>query len=135
MFQKLMQGDIGNSEYYENAILTKNGEEKIIQWYNTLLKNTDGNIIRILSSGMDITKQIKAEETLRNSEQLLNDTQKLSKVGGWELDVFSGKVKWTKETYLIHEVPFDYEMDSEIRNQILSGRSRIQNPGGFPKIA
>jgi PAS domain S-box-containing protein len=43
-------------------------------------------------------------EELRRSEALLNETQRLSKVGGWELDVFTGTLNWTEEVYRIYGV-------------------------------
>ena len=56
----------------------------------------------------------RLEETLAHlseSETLLNATQRLSKVGGWEFDVKSGKSFWTEELYRIHEIPNDPGID------------------------
>jgi PAS domain S-box-containing protein len=44
---------------------------------------------------------------LSKSEDLLNTTQRLTKVGGWEFDVKLGKSFWTDELYRIHEMPND----------------------------
>ncbi|HNT35692.1 MAG TPA: hypothetical protein PKH07_11915, partial [bacterium] len=38
-------------------------------------------------------------------EALLNETQKLSKVGGWEWDVTRQVMTWTNETFRIHGLP------------------------------
>lgn len=46
--------------------------------------------------------RLRAEERLRRSEALLNHTQRLSKVGGWEWDVFRQTMIWSEETYRIH---------------------------------
>ncbi|MEJ1462402.1 MAG: PAS domain S-box protein [Candidatus Sedimenticola sp. (ex Thyasira tokunagai)] len=46
---------------------------------------------------------------LRESESFLNDTGRVAKVGGWELDVKTKEVHWTRETYRIHELPEGYE--------------------------
>jgi len=62
VFTKLMSGEIEAAEYYENPVLTKSGGERIISWYNTVLKNSDGKIIGVFSSGEDITDRKKAEE-------------------------------------------------------------------------
>ncbi|MCD6161335.1 MAG: PAS domain S-box protein [candidate division Zixibacteria bacterium] len=66
--QKLLAEEIESIEYYENPILTKSGQEKLIAWHNTLLKDNKGNIIGHLSSGEDITERKKTEEALRESE-------------------------------------------------------------------
>lgn len=43
------------------------------------------------------------DENLRQSEQLLNMTQHLTKSGGWSWNVANQTMTWTKETYHIHE--------------------------------
>ncbi len=68
VFDKLISGEIGNFENYENSILTKNGEERVITWQNSVLKEDTGNIIGALSSGNDITEQRVIENALRESE-------------------------------------------------------------------
>ncbi len=44
---------------FENTIITKNGEERLVHWKNSIVKNEDGVISGILSSGEDITEQQK----------------------------------------------------------------------------
>ena len=40
---------------------------------------------------------------------LLEETQSLSRIGGWEYDVKKGRVKWTPEVYRIYGVGRDYD--------------------------
>ncbi len=68
-FSKLMSGSIENVEYYENPVLTKNGEERIIAWHNSLVTNDEGVIVGTLSSGEDITERREKERALRLSEE------------------------------------------------------------------
>jgi PAS domain S-box-containing protein len=70
VFRKLIAGDLEVSEYYENPILTRDGEERIIAWKNTIVRNKAGDIIGSLSSGEDITERKRAEEELIRSERL-----------------------------------------------------------------
>jgi PAS domain S-box-containing protein len=74
MFQRSMSDEIDFLEYYENAILTKTGEERIIAWHNTLLRNEAGEVIGVLSSGEDITGRRRAEEALKESFSRLRRT-------------------------------------------------------------
>ncbi|MHB1319327.1 MAG: PAS domain-containing protein, partial [Anaerolineae bacterium] len=60
-----------------------------------------------LVSMVDITSRVAAENSLRMSQTLLEETQRLASVGGWQLDVLTGQVTWTSEVYRIHEVPPD----------------------------
>jgi len=50
--------------YYENPSLRRSGEERLIAWHNTLLRNPDGKITGILSFGTDITERKQMEHEL-----------------------------------------------------------------------
>jgi PAS domain S-box-containing protein len=65
LFQKFLSGELTTVKYNENPILTKTGEEKLIAWHNTILKDDEGNINGHLSSGTDITDQKKTENEIR----------------------------------------------------------------------
>ena len=65
LFQNLMNGKVKKFSFFENPVLTKNKEEKIIAWRNTILKDSSGKIIGTLSSGIDITEQKLIEEKLK----------------------------------------------------------------------
>jgi PAS domain S-box-containing protein len=71
-FKKVMAGEKKEVEDYENAILTKSGEERIIAWHNTTLTDEKGRIIGTLSSGEDITLRKQTEEELIRSEKLVS---------------------------------------------------------------
>ena len=70
--KKLLSGDFKVVETFENKILTKSGEERLIDWKNTVLKDEQGNIIAHLSSGEDITDRRKIEQALLESQNELN---------------------------------------------------------------
>ncbi|MEA3306261.1 MAG: PAS domain S-box protein, partial [Elusimicrobiota bacterium] len=60
-----------------NSILTKAGEERLIEWNSKILKESNGKILGVVSIGVDITERVKAEEKLRESKtklQLLYDS-------------------------------------------------------------
>jgi signal transduction histidine kinase/DNA-binding response OmpR family regulator len=59
----------------------------------------------------EIAERMRAEEALRKSETLLNATQRLSKIGGWEYNLKTGEFFWTEELYSIHEIPNDPTID------------------------
>ena len=48
-----------------------------------------------------------ARERLKESEELLNETGKLGKIGGWELDLVTNTPTLTKETFNIYELSAD----------------------------
>ncbi|MFX1519953.1 MAG: PAS domain S-box protein [Promethearchaeota archaeon] len=67
IFKKLMQGELEPVEFFENPVLTKNGEERLIAWHNSLLHDETGNLTGTLSSGEDITERKQAEDELYNA--------------------------------------------------------------------
>ena len=69
IFNRLVSGEGDNDHYYENAVITREGEEKIIAWHNALLRDDDSGIVGVLSAGEDITDRKKTEKALRDSEQ------------------------------------------------------------------
>ncbi|MBY8985429.1 MAG: PAS domain S-box protein [Candidatus Lokiarchaeota archaeon] len=73
-FKKLLKGEIDVIPFYENLVLTKKGEEKLIAWSTILFRDSNGIITGLLSSGEDITERKKAENELRESKQLLETT-------------------------------------------------------------
>ncbi len=70
VFTDVLKGVVQLSEYHENAIVAKDGEQHMIQWHNTPLVSTDGDILGVLSSGMDITEQAKADAETRRAQKL-----------------------------------------------------------------
>jgi len=68
-FNKLMNREIEIIKCYENTILTKNGNKKIIVWSTNLFKDNHGFITGLLISGENITEQKEAEKKLKESEK------------------------------------------------------------------
>lgn len=60
--------DHNKNDYYENPILTKNGDERLIAWRNRQLFDEQGELIGILSSGEDITDIRHAQKELQERE-------------------------------------------------------------------
>lgn len=59
VFSSLLNNDF--PKYYQNAIVTKAGEERMISWNNTILRSQDNEIIGTLSIGEDITEKLKVD--------------------------------------------------------------------------
>jgi len=51
-------------EYFENPVITKKGEEKLIGWFNSPIMDDNGVVEYIVGSGQDITQK-KREEKVR----------------------------------------------------------------------
>ncbi len=85
--KKLLSGDIALTEYHENPVLTKSGEERIIAWHNTVLRDSHGHIISLLSSGEDVTERKRIQDSLRKSEKRFRDLANLLPQVVFEVDI------------------------------------------------
>jgi PAS domain S-box-containing protein len=65
VFQTIVAGEVETIEYYNNPVLTKRGVERVVAWRDTALSDKDGNIIGVLSSGVDITESQRAAAELK----------------------------------------------------------------------
>lgn len=66
------------------------------------LADNEGRVDRLAIFAKDITEQVQAERAFHQSKNLLNATQRLAKVGGWEWHPTNHSMTWTEETYRIH---------------------------------
>ena len=64
------------------------------------------SVAQLASLAWDIVGTKRAEEALFRSRQLLAETERVGKVGGWEFNVETLQQTWTEEIYRIHEVEF-----------------------------
>jgi PAS domain S-box-containing protein len=64
------------------------------------LAKTNGDIAKVVIL-RDITKRKKAEEDLLATKQALVEAQRIAHLGHWDLDLQTGKGKWSDESYRI----------------------------------
>ena len=107
---------------YENAILSKNGENIYISWGNTFFHPDSNEVIGVASVGVNITdskiyerqleeknkeyeqinrKLIEAKEKVEVNERKLIQANEIAKLGSWELDIKTGIFTFTDNFYKI----------------------------------
>lgn len=71
---------------------------------------------RLTIAIQEITEEVRrqrilkeAQANLEKSNELLNISEQLSQTGGWEFDLITGNVSWTKQMYVILGVPEDID--------------------------
>jgi PAS domain S-box-containing protein len=116
MAEKLPDAIAGRLTAHENPILTKSGEERLIEWRNTTLRDDAGEVCGILSSGSDVTERRKVDTALQHTTaDLLERTKTLEEhaaalsrseertayalgaahMGLWEVDTVTNVVTWS----------------------------------------
>ncbi len=91
---------------YEILCRTKTGELRYGLFSADHIRLQDKELLLIVMS--DITELRKAENKIRKVCKILNETQAISKIGGWEYDAITGKLEWTDEVYRIYGVGRNY---------------------------
>ena len=69
-----------------------------------ILRDGAGLALRMIGAMLDITDRKRAEDSLRRSRSLLDATEEMSGVGGWEWEVETASLTWTEGTYRIHDM-------------------------------
>jgi PAS domain S-box-containing protein len=76
-----------------------------------------GAPVRFTGSLRDITDAMEAAERLRRSTELLRQTGRLGKIGGWERDLSTNVPVWTEEVRAIVGVEADFQPTVENAHQ------------------
>jgi diguanylate cyclase (GGDEF)-like protein/PAS domain S-box-containing protein len=59
-----MAEELLDCEYFENPVLTRSGEHRLVAWHNSCIRDASGKIVGGLSAGEDITERRRAENAL-----------------------------------------------------------------------
>jgi len=70
VFVQFAQSSPEQSAHLESAVLTRNGEERIIEWHHSRLTDANGEFAGILSSGEDITERKSLETQLFHAQKM-----------------------------------------------------------------
>ncbi|MEH6512698.1 MAG: PAS domain S-box protein [Maribacter arcticus] len=66
-FDYIIEGELELPNEKENWVIAKGNKRKLIRWQNALSKDENGKVTGLISSGIDVTQQVKAEKKLRES--------------------------------------------------------------------
>ncbi|MEQ9199931.1 MAG: PAS domain-containing protein, partial [Rhodospirillales bacterium] len=83
---------------------TKTGDDYFVFSVIVPITDVDGRIKNYIAIRFDLTEQFHVQKERDRLLSILNETGSIAKVGGWELDVATGELLWTDETFRILEV-------------------------------
>lgn len=104
----------------EKAILKRSSLSEILVNYSKNFKkywveiqidpvfNEAGHCSHFICIERDITNRKEWEDELAATKEILLETNRVAKIGGWSYDASSDTVRWTEVTREIHEVESDY---------------------------
>ena len=102
-------GDIG---FYDAEFRMRHKDGRWI-WIRSrggvIAHDKDGNALLIAGTHVDISERKAAERQRQESEAFLDRTGRVAEVGGWQVDIASGTVTWSRETCRLHNVPLGYQ--------------------------
>ena len=81
---------------------------------NGTARYREGEFAGYIGSCTDVTEQKLIQEHLRRKQARLAHSQRLAHVGSWEVDVDTGKVRWSDEMYRIYGLPNDTRPDFDL---------------------
>lgn len=124
--KKINIDSVINNHYENKSIFSfyKNYVEELKQKENNrnaFLMILIGALIVVLGFYFFIQKK---NNELKKSRGLLAETGRIGNVGGWEIDIDTGKKYWTEEVYSIHEVAPDYDPNVETDINFFTPESR-----------
>jgi PAS domain S-box-containing protein len=86
---------------------------------------------RVKELELEVAYHKQIEEQFRRSEALLNTTQQLAKIGGWEIDLENKTTFWTDELYKIHDLQPDRFTSIDKKD---NDRAKQLSPNDFTAI-
>ncbi|MDB5087368.1 MAG: hypothetical protein JWR09_1362 [Mucilaginibacter sp.] len=95
---------IGEVEF-EHKLITPAGSLKYIKVLKgELLKDSEGNIKRIIGILQDVTETKLSEKKIKVSQSELLEAQVIAKIGNWKWDISLNKLTWSDEINNIFEI-------------------------------
>ncbi|MCP4622316.1 MAG: PAS domain S-box protein, partial [bacterium] len=101
----------GHVENVEVNMFTKAGDRVWVS-FSAKLINFEKQAA-ILTTILDITERKQAEQELLKTKDLLEQTSRMARVGGWEKDLLTGDDHWSAMTREIHQVADDFTPDMQ----------------------
>jgi diguanylate cyclase (GGDEF)-like protein/hemerythrin-like metal-binding protein/PAS domain S-box-containing protein len=89
---------------YEEPLTTPDGRIITLRTSKVPLRDQDNEIIGVLGVYDDISEIKKVETELNSTAQRLNEAQRMTHIGNWELDHVTNHLTWSNEVFRIFEI-------------------------------
>jgi PAS domain S-box-containing protein len=107
----LQEGSKGNS--FELLFQRKNGERFPVLIRTSIIHDSETDEKFVFATIQDISKSKKIEQKLLVTQKMMEQTNRVAHVGGWDIDLESQTMYWSEITRDIHEIPPGSEVTLE----------------------
>ncbi len=94
-------------------VLKSRSGEWIYWLYNNMLEQDGNGRSYVVSTALDMTERILLEKNLLRTQQILEQTNLVAQVGGWESNLVKNEIYWSDSTKHIHGVSSDFQPTME----------------------
>ena len=114
-FDDLYENSEATSFLFQYRIVRENDLAiRNIETRGEITRNELGHPVQVAGLNFDITERVSTEELLKKARGQLNRSQKIANLGNWDLDLKTGKLRWSDEIYRIFgrekdQLPLDYD--------------------------
>ncbi len=91
----------------EHRVIWPDGSEHWLLERGDVVRGQDGEILYMLGVMQDITKRKNSELALSDLSTRLLESQRLARIGNWEMDALDGRITWSR---VLREI---FELDAE----------------------
>lgn len=95
----------------EFRMLTKTNGYHWFEGSGRMWPDKNGRLSHVVGAVVNIDDKKRVELNLKRNEFQLRETNKIAHIGGWEIDVITSEISWSKEVYEIHEIEHDATFD------------------------
>ena len=88
----------------EHSVPTADGGEVLLETITVPVRGPDDSLLGVLGVGRDITDRHGEREALRRSQSALLHAQEVAELGSWEVDLRTGEMTWSEQTYRLLDV-------------------------------
>lgn len=96
--------NLGQSDTRKWTYLRKDGSRFPVRLSVTAMHDRTGTLIGFLGVATNITASEQTKASLASMADLLQRTGEMAKIGGWEVDLDTQQLQWSKEIFAIHDI-------------------------------
>ncbi|MGO4918318.1 PAS domain-containing protein [Maribacter spongiicola] len=87
---------------------------KTVEVIGEAITDQEGNIIVFKGTSQDITSRVKAEQLIKEKNQLLSFTEEMALMGSWQWNPNTGVSNWSDNLYKIYDIEQGFPIDMDL---------------------